>query len=193
MGISDMPGKCCLCAKKKSAPADRREQIENSSEDGMTGKTRENLVYGGIALASVIFLAWVIPTFTPPYPGYGVSAALLPSVAFGIILVLTVMPLAGNLISYCRGKSSASDDVQEKTISPEKQVHIWHLARFMIPCLLLMPAMKLMGFIPGGLLFMLLIQFLCGQRKPVALALVAVCSVGVLYAAMRFGLGVPMP
>ena len=49
----------------------------------------------------------------------------------------------------------------------------------MIPCVLLMPAMKWVGFIPAGLVFMLLIQYLCGQRKPVPAVLVAV-GIGLL-------------
>jgi uncharacterized membrane protein (UPF0136 family) len=56
-----------------------------------------------------------------------------------------------------------------------------------------MPAMKLAGFIPAGLAFMLLIQYLCGQRKPVPAVLTAVGTVSALYAVMRYGLGVPMP
>lgn len=162
----------------------------------MTGKKRENLVYGGVALGSLVFLIWIIPTFTPPYPGYGVSSALLPNVAFGIILALSVLSLVRDLLAYRAEKSeepATPEQGQSGDISHEDRVHLWHLARFMIPCVLLMPAMQLVGFIPGGLLFMLLIQYLCGQRKPVTLVLVAVLTVGLMYVAMRYGLGIPMP
>jgi hypothetical protein len=40
---------------------------------------------------------------------------------------------------------------------------------------------------------MFILQWLCGQRKPVPLTLVAIIPVGIVYAAIRFGLGVPMP
>ncbi len=161
----------------------------------MTGGKRDNLVEGGIALGSIFFLLWVIPTFTPPYPGYGVSSALLPNLVFGIILALSVLSLGGSIFSHYKAKSSDSekDRPVEEKIRPEDKVHLWHLASFMIPCILLMPAMKWMGFIPGGFLFLLLMQYLCGQRKPVTMVLVAVCTVGVIYLAMRYGLGVPMP
>lgn len=159
----------------------------------MTGKKRENLVSGGVALGSLVFLIWVIPTFTPPYPGYGVSSALLPNVAFGGVLALSLLSLGYNLFSHIKAKSTNSEAGQSGDIRSENRVHLWHFASFMIPCILLMPAMKWIGFIPGGLLFMLLMQYLCGQRNPVMMALVAVCTVGLIYAAMRYGLSVPMP
>lgn len=159
----------------------------------MTEKKRDNLVSGGVAIGSVFFLAWVIPTFTPPYPGYGVSSALLPNVAFGSILVLSLLSLGYNIFSHFKAKLTNPEAGQSEDIRSEDRVYLWHLASFMIPCILLMPTMKWMGFIPSGLLFMLLMQYLCGQRKPVTAVLVAICSVGLMYAAMRYGLSVPMP
>ena len=70
----------------------------------MTGEKRDNLVEGGIALGSVFFLLWVIPTFTPPYPGYGVSSALLPNLVFGLILALSMLSLGRNIFSHYRAK-----------------------------------------------------------------------------------------
>jgi len=159
----------------------------------MTGRQKENLTYGGIALGSVILLLWVIPAYTPPYPGYGVHASLLPNVAVGIILAISVVALAYNILLPLLAKSTIPEESQSGDNSQEDRVHLWHLARFMIPCMLLMPAMKWAGFIPAGLVFMLVIQYLCGQRKPVPAALVTVGTVGVLYIAMRYGLSVPMP
>ena len=162
----------------------------------MTRRRRDNLTYGGIALGSSIFISWVIPAQTPPYPGYGVSAALLPNVAFGIILALSVLLMLNNLLAYRAEKSKEPAIPEERLsgdISQEDRVRFWRLALFMIPCLLLMPAMKWLGFIPAGIIFMLVIQYFCGQRKPVSLVLVAVVPVGIFYATMRFGLGVPMP
>lgn len=165
----------------------------NGSEEDMTRKKRDNLVSGGVALWSLVFLLWVIPTFTPPYPGYGVSSALLPNVAFVSILVLSLLSIGLNLFSHLRSKATESEQGPSGDIPSEEKVHLWHLAGFMIPCILLMPAMKWIGFIPSGLLFMLLLQYLCGQRRALTMALVAAGTVGFLYAAMRYGLNVPMP
>lgn len=167
--------------------------FKKSREDGVTRRSRDNLVSGGIALGSAAFLIWIIPAFTPPYPGYGVSSALLPNLAVGLILVLSLLSLLRNMLRYLWAKSSNPGKVQPEGIREDDRVHLWFYAGFMIPCILLMPAMKWMGFIPGGLLFMLLIQYLCGQRKPIAMVLVAVVSVGSMYAVMRYGLNVPMP
>jgi len=162
----------------------------------MTRRKRDNLTYGGIVVGCGAFLLWVIPTQTPPYPGYGVSAALLPNVAFGIILVLAGLLLLDNLLAYRAEKLKGPADPEERAsqeIKPDDKVHFWRLALFMIPCILLMPAMQWIGFIPAGIAFMLFFQFLCGQRKPLTFALVAVVPVLIIYAAMRYGLGVPMP
>ena len=159
----------------------------------MTGKKRDNLVNGFVILGSLVFLLWIIPNFTPPYPGYGVSSALLPNVAFSIILGLSAVPLGYALWAQYKEKSIPQEKDQAEEINQNDRVHLWHLASFMIPCLLLMPIMKWIGFIPGGLLFMILLQYLCGQRKTVTMITVAVCTVGSIYAAMRWGLGVPMP
>jgi len=159
----------------------------------MSIRQRENIVYGGTALGSLVFLLWIIPAYSPPYPGYGVSASLLPNVTVGIILGLSLLSLARNLLSHLSAKSKAAGGSPSKALSEEEKVHLWHLARFMVPSVLLLPAMQWVGFIPAGLVFMLLIQYLCGQRKPVPAALTAAGSVFALYAAMRYGLGVPMP
>lgn len=161
----------------------------------MTVKNRDNLVSIGIALASIFILAWVIPTFTPPYPGYGVSSALLPNVVFGIILALSILALLTNVTAdYMLKKEGANKKLPEdREIPPEERVHLWHLISFMIPCILVFPAMQWIGFIPAGLVFMVLMQFFCGQRKPLTTIIVAVAVVGLMYAAMRYGLGIPMP
>lgn len=161
----------------------------------MTEKTRDIYVSGGIALGSLIFLTWVIPTFTPPYPGYGVSSALLPNIVLSIILGLSLLSMGASIFSTWKTKSSedGKGPPVQKGINQNERIHFGHLVSFMTPCILLMPAMKWMGFIPAGLLFILLIQYLCGQRKPLTMVIVSVCTVGFIYLAMRYGLGVPMP
>ena len=162
----------------------------------MTRIKRDNLTYCVISLVSVIFLTCIIPTFTPPYPGYGVSSRLLPNVVFGIILVLSVLPLAQNLLAYRKKKwedPAIIVESQPEDIPQEDRVYLWNLVSFMLPCLLLMPVMRWVGFLFGGFVFMLLMQYLCGQRKPVTMVIVAFCTVGLSYAAMRYGLGIPMP
>lgn len=161
----------------------------------MTEKTRDNFVSGGIVLGSLLFLLWVIPTFTPPYPGYGVSSALLPNVVIGLILALSGLQLVVNLVGQRKAKSSDADKEQpeEKEIPPGDKVHLLILASFMIPCILLFPALKYLTFIPGALLFLVIMQYLCNQRNLLTIAIVAVCTTAFMYVAMVYGLGVPLP
>jgi len=168
-------------------------------EMGMTSRTRDNLIYGGIALGSVAFLTWIIPTYTPEYPGYGVSAALLPNVAVSIILVLSLLALAQNFLAYLVLKKKNLLEPEKPTEEPQengyqaKKVHLVHLARFMIPCLLVMPAMHWLGYVPAGILFLLAIQYIGLRPKPLTGLLVATIPVGVMYVLMVYGLGVPLP
>jgi MFS superfamily sulfate permease-like transporter len=164
----------------------------------MTTKTRDNIVAGGIALGSVFFLVWAIPNFTPAYPGYGVSSRLLPNVVISLILALSVLSLVTNILFHYRTKSSVTTEErraekEKDEIRPEDKVHLWHLAIFMIPCILLFPALRWIGFIPGAILFMMVMQYFCGQRNPLIIVIVAICTAGVIYMAIMYGLKVPMP
>lgn len=159
----------------------------------MTGRERDNFTYGGTALGSVVFLWWIIPAYTPPYPGYGVPASVVPNVVVGIILVISVVALASDLLAYLSAKPINPEESRSGDNSQVDRVHLWHIASFMIPCFLLMPAIQWVGFIPAGLVFVMVIQYLCGQRKLVPTVLVPVGTVGILYVALRYGLSVPMP
>lgn len=161
-------------------------------EHNVTNTQRDNIGYAIVILLSCIFLIWVIPTYTPPYPGYGVSTSLLPNVAVGAILFLAGLGLVRNLLAARLSKKNNSV-AEEEACRPADAIHWLHIARFFIPCALLLPAMAYIGFIPAGIIFMVILQYFCGQRKPFTMALVAVIPVLIVYAAMRWALGVPMP
>ena len=158
----------------------------------MTNAQRENYGYGGMAVASLVLLLWLIPSYSPEYPGYGVPATLVPNLAAGFILLLALLGLARNMLKARRLRRSG--EAAGAGAAPAAGGVAWgHLLRFMLPCALLMPAMSRLGFIPSGVAFMLLIQWFCGHRKPVVMALTALVPVLTVWALMRFGLGVPMP
>ena len=151
----------------------------------MTELQRDTLAYGVVAAASAYLLIWIIPAYTPEYPGYGVPASLLPDIAAGFMLALSLLGL---------GQAALSRRKAEKSGRGRQTAVRWrHLACFLIPCALLMPAMSLFGFLPAGIAFMGVIQIGCGQRRWLPMTLVAVAPVLLVYAIMRFGLGVPMP
>lgn len=164
----------------------------------MTGPQRDNLLFSSIVLSCVVCLVWVIPNYTPAYPGYGVPGSLVPNVAVSTILFLSLLALLSNLVSSSRTRRD--NRAQQPDKSPVDRIHLSHLLLFMVPSFLMMPTMKKFNFLPydlgfilPGVILMLVMQWLCGQRKPVPLVLVAVIPVGVIYTAIRFGLGVPMP
>ena len=151
----------------------------------MTELQRDTLAYGVVAAASAYLLIWIIPAYTPEYPGYGVPASLLPDIAAGFMLALSLLGL---------GRAALSRRKAEKSGGGGQTAVRWgHLACFLIPCALLMPAMSLFGFLPAGIAFMVVIQIGCGQRRWFPMTLVSVAPVLLVYAIMRFGLGVPMP
>ena len=59
----------------------------------MTELQRDTLAYGVVAAASAYLLIWIIPAYTPEYPGYGVPASLLPDIAAGFMLALSLLGL----------------------------------------------------------------------------------------------------
>lgn len=171
----------------------------------MTERQRDMLAYGVVAVAGGNLLLWIIPACTPEYPGYGVPASLLPNIAAGFMLALSLLGLVRSALASraerreagAQGADGASQETEKAGKGEEMpaahRVRWLHLARFLIPCALLMPAMSWIGFIPAGVAFMAVIQYFCGQRRPPAFALVAALPVLAVYAVMRFGLGVPMP
>lgn len=72
----------------------------------MTNAQRENYGYGGMAVASLILLLWLIPSYSPEYPGYGVPATLVPNLAAGFILLLALLGLAHNMLKARRLRRS---------------------------------------------------------------------------------------
>ncbi len=144
-------------------------------------------------------LAWGIPNYTPPYPGYGASPALVPNVSISVILVMSVLVLVRNAVSKFKGKalppeeSEFPEDGQTTGFTQVGRVKLFHLLSFMIPCALLVIGIEYIGYVPAALLFMLAIQYVIGTRTLVQPILVSIAAVGVLYVTMRYGFGVPIP
>lgn len=141
---------------------------------------RDVIGYAIILILSCSLYFWGIPTYSPEYPGYGVPASFMPNIA---AIGMGGLSILGLLQTYKKQN-------KEKKIS---KINWIHLLKFFIPCLLLMPAMAEIGYLVSGIVFLLLIQFFCGQRKPAYLILVSVLPVSVFYVLMVYALGVPLP
>ena len=152
-----------------------------------------------ITLASVLLLIWAIPVYTPAYPGYGASPALVPIVAVGVMLVMAILAIIRYLLAI---KSNSPLSEEESTYPDEGEgsgftqvgrLDIGHLVKFMVPAVLLVIGIDTIGYIPTALAFLLLIQYLVGARNWLKIVLLAVITVALMYAAMRYGFGVPIP
>ena len=152
-----------------------------------------------ITLASVLLLTWAIPVYTPAYPGYGASPALVPIVAVGVMLVMAILALIRYVLAI-KGNNPLS---QEESTYPDEgggsgftqvgRLDIGHLAKIMVPAALLVIGIHTIGYIPSALAFLLLLQYLVGARNWIKIVLLAVITVALMYAAMRYGFGVPVP
>lgn len=165
----------------------------------MSAAQRETIAYLVILAFCIVMLTWAIPTYTPPYPGYGASPALVPIVSVAVMLAMSVLALVGSFLAYRRDRQlpaderASSEDEETTGFTQTGQINLLHLASFLIPCALLVVGIDYIGFIPAALLFMLVIQLVIGTRKLSQLIIVSVAAVAVMYVIMRYGFGVPIP
>lgn len=140
---------------------------------------------------SSILLVWVIPEWCPPWPGYGMKPTLMPNIAGAFILALSLF----GLIRAClTGKRQPQPIQDEPAKTQRKEMPGWaFLVMFILPCACFMPAVSLIGFIPAGIIFMVVIQLLCGQRKAMPFILVCTLPILLFWLIMRYGLGAPLP
>lgn len=162
----------------------------------MTRVQRETVAYLAITAFCILMLTWAIPNYTPPYPGYGASPALVPVVSVGVMLAMSVLALLRGAIIKFKGGASPSEENEE----PEKsgftqagKVNLVYLASFMIPAALLVVGIEYLGYIPAAFLFMLVIQFVVGARNLLQPIIVSAVAVALMYIVMRYGFGVPVP
>jgi len=156
-------------------------------------------VYLLILAFCILMLVWAIPTYTPPYPGYGASPALVSHVSIGIMVVMSVLVLTRNVITFFLakplppGEGAFPEDGKATGFTQAGRVKLAHLIKFIGSCALLIIGIEFIGYIPSAFLFLLLIQFIIGSRNPVQMIAVSVAAVTVMYVIMRYGFGVPIP
>ena len=162
----------------------------------MTRIQREVVSYLVISAFSILMLVWAIPKYTPAWPGYGASPALVPVVSVCVMLVMSVLALLRIVITRNSGKKNAPQETEDSEQSGFTQaggIDLLHLARFIIPCVLLIVGIDYIGYLPAAFLFMLVIQFVVGKPKIFRSLAVATVAVTVMYIVMRYGFGVPVP
>ena len=161
---------------------------------------RDSIGYLVIIAFCVVMLSWGIPTYTPAYPGYGASSALVPNVAVYVVLVMALVSLARVWVAIWLDKPIP----QEERVFPDElgesdgftqvgRVNLLHLISIIGPSVLLLVVVEYLGYEISSILFLLLIQFIIGSRRWVQMIVVAVVLTAVLSVVMRYGFGVPVP
>lgn len=158
------------------------------------------IAYLLIIVFSIVLFTWAIPTYTPAYPGYGASPALVPNVAVGVMLFMAILSMVTVAISIFTQKtlpkeeSEFSEDVEDGDgFTQVGRVNLYHLARIMIPCVLLVVAIEYIGYMLASFAFLMVLQYFIGSRKWLQSILVSITLTAVLYIIMRYGFGVPVP
>lgn len=172
---------------------------ETLGAHNVTRVKRDTIAYLTIIVFCIVMLIWAIPKYTPAYPGYGASPALVPNVAVGIILAMSILALIRNALAAFMNKpllpeeANFPEDGTEGGFTQIGRINLIHLISFVIPCVLLIIGIEYIGYLAAAFLFLLLIQYIIGNRRFVQPVLVSVITVGLMYVAMRYGFGVPIP
>ena len=138
------------------------------------------LIGAGLAMVFI-----VIPWQTSPGEKYGVPPATVPTAAMTVVTVMAVILLIQSL------RDSAQKQPARK--SPMSLRHWLHIGGYTAFLFAGLAALKWLHFIPGGILLLAVLMVLCGQRKPLLIALVAVPLPFFIYAALWYGLRMPLP
>jgi len=161
---------------------------------------RDTIAYLLVVGFCVVMLSWAIPTYTPAYPGYGASPALVTNVAVGIMLSMAILSLLTIAISVFTNKplppeeSEFPEDLKDGGgFTQVGRVNIMQLGRIMIPCVLLLLAIDLIGYALASFAYLMILQYAIGNRKWLQSFVVSVTLTLLLYIIMRYGFGVPVP
>lgn len=153
-----------------------------------------------IVAFSILMLTWAIPKFTPPYPGYGASPALMPIVSVCVMLFMACLSLVFIGMAIYMKKSVP---VEEREFPEDLEdgggftqvgrLNLKHLASIMVPSILLVVAIEYLGYVLSSFIFLVILQYVIGNRKWAQSIVVAIVLTTVLYVVMRYGFGVPVP
>ena len=169
----------------------------------MTRVKREMIASLVISVFCIVMLAWGIPTYTPAYPGYGASSALVPNVCISVMLFMACLSMLRYGMAMFMKKPMSSkelhfpediEDLEDNAgFTQEGRVKLKHLASTLIPCVMLVIAIEYIAYMFVSFAFLMVFQYVIGSRNWIQSTIVSVALTAVLYIVMRFGFGVPVP
>jgi len=161
---------------------------------------RDSIAYLAIIGFGILMLTWGIPTYTPAYPGYGASPALVANVSVSVMMFMACVSLIRiGVAVYLKkpipvAESEFPEDLDDGGgFTQLGRVNLYHLARIMIPCVLFVVAIEYISYIFAAFIFLMVLQYAIGSRKLIQTIVVSIALTAVLYIVMRYGFGVPVP
>jgi len=138
-----------------------------------------------LLVLGLVMIFVVIPLQTYPGERYGVPPATVPRAAMAVVVVMAAILLVQRLFEARRGRATGPNPVPLRS---------WlHITGYTALLFAGLAAIKYLHFILGGILFLAVLMLLTGQRKPLTIALVAVPIPFLVYAALWYGLRMPLP
>lgn len=165
----------------------------------MTRIKRDMIAYVTIAGFCILMLSWAIPMYTPAYPGYGASPALVPNVAVSVMLFMACLSFIRIGLAVLMKKPISAEegefpeDVEGSGFTQVGRVKLPHLASILIPSVLLVVLIEYVAYVFVSLVFLMIFQYVIGSRSWIQMITVSVILTAVLYIVMRYGFGVPVP
>jgi hypothetical protein len=132
----------------------------------------------------ILFIFVFIPSQTGEGEEYGMSPAFLPTTAMVIVVGLSLILLLQSIFS----RKEQSGDA-----TPLKARNWLNIGIYSALLFLSLGAIKVIGFIPGGILSIPAFVILMGGRNILTIGLVAIPPPVLLYIALRYGLHIPLP
>jgi len=161
---------------------------------------RDSIAYVLIIVFCIVMLGWGIPANTPDYPGYGAPSDLVPNVSVSVMLFMACLSLFYTAIAIYLKKHIPSaerefpEDLKDGGgFTQVGRINLFHLGAIMLPCVLLLPAIEYLGYIPASIAFLMALQYVIGCRNWVQSIVVSLALTATLYVVMRYGFGVPVP
>ncbi|MGD8294769.1 MAG: tripartite tricarboxylate transporter TctB family protein [Desulfobacterales bacterium] len=136
-----------------------------------------------LLVTGLVMIFIIIPAQTYPGEEYGVPPATVPTAAMVVVTVMAGILLIQRLLEK---KNS------EKP-SPMKRSQWLHIAGFTALLFAGLAALKFLHFIPGGILILAGLMIITGQRNPLTVIFIAVPIPCLVYAALWYGLRIPLP
>jgi hypothetical protein len=146
---------------------------------------RADIVAGAFLIVSglaIIFI--VIPNQTSPGEEYGMPPSFLPTLAMVIITGLALILVLQNIFGSRKGSHDAA---------PLTSGSWRHIGMFSALLFLSLGAIKVVGFIPGGILSITAFMVVMGARHPLIIALVSIPTPVIIYLVLWYALRMPLP